>query len=150
MQFSDNFPDARQLEDFQPNILNALIVSPKAQEVLQGLELKNVEYLPVAIRDHRDEVIASDYAFVNVLGSQPAIDMERSVYRMGSLDKTQITRIKNLVLQPQAIAPDAKLLRCTTYMTLFLIRDDVREAFERAQLTGYQLIQPDGWDGLII
>jgi hypothetical protein len=28
-----------------------------------------------------------------------------------------------------------------------MIRDDVREAFERAQLTGYRLIEPAGWTG---
>jgi hypothetical protein len=145
--FSDNFPDARRLEDFQPNILSALIVSPKVREVLTQLDVPDIEVLPVAIRNHRDEVVGPDHAFINPLGSQEALDMEKSTYRMGALDKTQISRMKALVMSPQRIAPTAKLFRCRNYLTLIMIRDDVREAFERAQLTGYRLISPEGWTG---
>ncbi len=147
VRFSRNFPQARKLEDFQPNTLDALIVSRKVRELLDGLGVRNAEYLPVALKDHQNQVVAPDYAILNLLGGEPAIDPSASVVRMNALDKDQISAIEKLVLDRKAISPDAKIFRCTAMRRLFMIRDDVKAAFEKAGLTGYRLFAADGWDG---
>lgn len=147
VRFSKNFPQARKLEDFQPNTLGALIVSRRVRELLDGLGVKNAEYLPVAVKDHQDQVVAPDYAILNLVGAEPAIDLEASAVEMGSVDKEQLSSIERLVLDHGAISPDAKIFRCTARRRLFMIRDDVKAAFEEAGLTGYRLFAADGWDG---
>jgi hypothetical protein len=147
IRISKNFTQVGGLADFMPNILNALIVSPKVQQLIHRLEVPDVELLPVKVLDQQNAVLAPDFAFLNPLGGQDAIDMEKAKYRMGSLNKTQIARIKDFVLKPQGIAPTAKLFRCTNYLRLFLVRDDVREVFEAAGVTGLRYVTPDGWDG---
>lgn len=150
VKFSANFRDARELRDFQPNTLNAMIASPKARDLVAALDIGGIEVLPVALQDHTGKVVGADYAFLNPLGSQDAIDMERSVVRMDPLDEGQISRVKNLVLATSRIDPEAKLFRCTTFLSVFLVRDDVKQAFEKAGLTGTRFFPAEGWDGLDI
>lgn len=147
VRFSRRFPQARALLDFQPNTLSVLIASPKVRAVLDGIGLSAAEYLPVSIRDHAGEVVGPNHAILNLLGSVSAIDMERSTYQRSHILPDQISRIDELVLDRSAIPADAVMFRCTTFPQLFLVRDDVREAFEREGVTGYRLFKADGWDG---
>ncbi len=147
VRFSKNFPQARKLEDFQPNTLGALIVSRRVRELLDGLGVKNAEYLPVAVKDHASQVAAPDYAILNLIGAEPAIDMNASVVVMDDLEQDQIYKIKKLVVDRGAISPDVKIFRCTARRLLYMIRDDVKAAFEKAGLTGYRLFAADGWNG---
>jgi hypothetical protein len=147
VKFSRNFPQFRKLEDFQPNTMGALIVSPRVRRSLDGLGVENAEYLPVAVKDHKGEIVAPDYAILNLIGSEPAIDMEASVVDMDDLDEDQIHTVKTLVLDHAAISPDVKIFRCTTRRLLYMIRDDVKTAFEKAGLTGYRLFAAEGWNG---
>ncbi|WP_342377435.1 hypothetical protein NVS55_39035 [Myxococcus stipitatus] len=148
--FSDNFPEARRLYDFQTNTLSALIVSGRVRKLLESLEITNAEYLPVAVKNHQDEVVAEDYAIVNLVGAEDAIDMDKGVYRMNALKKDQIGRINSLAIKESDIRPEAKMFRCTMMRRLILIREDVHEAFKREGLTGFKVYKAEGWDGLAL
>jgi hypothetical protein len=150
VQFSDNYPDARKLYDFQTNTLQAFIISERARKLLESLEVNNAEYLPVDIKDHKGQVVGKNYAILNLLGGEDAIDMEKSDYKMDSLEKDQIGRIKNLVINPKGIRPGAKMFRCTKERRLVLIREDVLDAFKKAGLTGFRTFEANGWDGFDI
>jgi hypothetical protein len=147
VRFSKNFPQLRKLEDFQNNTMGALIVSPKVRALLDAFDLKNAEYLPVAVRDHKGDVVAPDYAILNLLGSEPAIDMSASTVTMDDLDEDQILSFKKLVLDRPSISPEARIFRCTARRLLYVVRNDVKEAFEKAALTGYRVFPADGWNG---
>lgn len=146
--FSRNFPDFRKLYDFQPNILGALIISAKARQLVDSLGVPHVEFLPVSIKDHRGNVVAGDYAILNLLGGEDAIEMERSDYKMNHINKEQIGRIKKLALKPEAISAEAKMFRCSRMRRLYLIREDVLAAFNEAGLTGFRTYPAEGWNGL--
>jgi hypothetical protein len=147
LKFSKNFPQFRKLEDFQPNTLGALIVARRVRELLDGLGVNNAEYLPVAVQDHEGKVAAPDYAILNLIGLEPAVDMKASVAEMDELDEDKVIKFKKLVVDRKAISPDARIFRCTVRPRLFMIRDDVKTAFEKAGLTGYRLFAADGWNG---
>jgi hypothetical protein len=146
--FSKSFPDFRKLYDFQPNILSAFIVSGKARQLIESLRVPNAEFLSVALKDHHGQVVAEDYAILNLLGGEDAIDMERSDYKMNHINKEQIGRIKKLALKPDAISPDAKMFRCNRMRRLILLREDVLAAFSEAGLTGLRTYPAEGWKGL--
>lgn len=148
VSFSKNYPENRNLYDFQPNIMSNLLVSGRARKLIESLSVTNAEWLPVTIKEHKGTVVGPDYAFLNLLGAEDAIDMERSEYVMDSLEKDQIGHIDKLALQTTAISPDAKLFRCTKERRLILIREDVHAAFEQAGLTGFKVYEAEGWDGL--
>jgi hypothetical protein len=148
VQFSDNYPDARKLYDFQPNMLSSFFISGRTRSLLESLEITNVEYLPVAIQDHKGQVVAGDYAILNLLGGEDAIDMEKSVYKMDHLEKDQVGRIKKLAINEKGIRPDAKMFRCSMQHRLTLIREDVHEEFKKAELTGFKVYKAEGWNGI--
>lgn len=145
--FSKNFPDFRRTYDFQPNILDALIVSSRTTAVLEQLGIVNAELLKVRLLNHSRGIVKEDYAFLNLLDSEDAIDMDQSEVEMNPLDEQQISEIDHLVLNRAAINPEAKIFRCRQLLTLVLVRDDVKEAFEKAGLTGYRTFAADGWNG---
>jgi hypothetical protein len=150
LRFSSNFPDRRELRDFIPNPLSALFVSPKAQAIIKALARVNGEFLPVTICDHEQNPVGPGYAILNLLGGVPAIDMKRSQVIMGSLDKTQISYIDHLVLDTAAIGPEDVFFRASMMRTLFIIREDVKAAFEQAGLTGWKTYPCEGWDGMFL
>ncbi|NVJ25433.1 hypothetical protein HUW62_29830 [Myxococcus sp. AM011] len=148
VSFSKSYPDDRNLYDFQPNLMSTLLVSGRARKLIESLEVTNAEWLPVVVKDHKGNVVGPDYAFLNVQGAEDAIDMERSKYRMNDIDKEQIGRVKDLVLKHDAISPQAKMFRRTMERRLIIIREDVHAAFVEAGLTGFNVYDAEGWDGL--
>jgi hypothetical protein len=147
VQFTPNFPKARKLEDFQPNLLSLLIVSPRVREVLKALEVKNAEFLPVTVKDQKKKTLANDYAILNVLGAEDAIDLARSTVQMDTIIDGDIARVRKLVLKKK-IDPAAKIFRCEKRTNLILVRDDVRAALEKAKLTGCKLVPVADFDEL--
>jgi hypothetical protein len=148
VQFSSNFPEDRALSDFQENILSAFIISEKVRGVLESLKITNAEYLPVSILDHKGQVVGKNYAFLNLLGGEEALDMEKGVYRMNSLDEGQVGRVKKLVINKKGIRPGMKMFRCSRFRRLVLIDEEVHEAFVDAKLTGFSAVKAEGWNGL--
>ncbi|WP_163868658.1 imm11 family protein [Myxococcus eversor] len=148
VSFSDNYPDSRNLYDFQPNLMNGLLVSGRARKLIESLGVTNAEWLPVVLKDQEGNVVGPDYAFLNLLGAEDAIDMNRSVYDMNFIVKDQIGLIEKLALKSGSISPQAKMFRCTSYLRLILIREDVLAAFEQAGLTGFKVYEAEGWDGM--
>lgn len=145
--FSDHFPDRRKLYDFVSNILGLLIVSPRVRRVVEELELDNVEFLSLTMCDHEWRPVADGYCILNVLGSQEAIDMEKSQYQLSALSK-EIAHIENLVLRKDNIDPRAGLFRARNMMELFLMSDRVHEAFVKAGLTGFVAHPAEGFDDM--
>lgn len=94
MVYDSDYPDQVKLYDFVPNLESILVVSVKVKEVLVGQGVENIEYLPITLWDHQKKPSSSDYFILNPLGGEKIIDMEKSEYRMSSLDEGQIKRIK--------------------------------------------------------
>jgi hypothetical protein len=148
MRFSDNFPDARVLKDFVSNLMGLLIVSGKVRAILEGTGAKSLEFLDVEIRDHRDQIVGKDYAIVNPLGAQPAIDMKKSKLRMSRLEKDQIADIDSLMVDRKAIDKDAVLFRAATFKRLLFARADLIDKLNASGIQGFKAFPADGWDGL--
>ena len=147
--FTPNFPKQRKLEDFQPNILSLLIVSSRARKLFESMGVEGAEYLPVAIKDHKKKVVAPDYSILNLLGTEDAIDLERSKVVMDTIIDGDIAEVRKLALNRKGIRPEAKMFRCARRTRLILVRGDIRTAIEKAALTGCKLVPAEGFDDLM-
>ncbi|MCP3143120.1 imm11 family protein [Pyxidicoccus xibeiensis] len=145
--FSSNWPERRKLYDFLDNAVTALIVSERVRRILEELKAKDLEFLPVTVKDHKKAPMAERYFILNALGGQDAIDMEKSQLVMDPLEKEQIGRIKKLVLQPKKIDKDAKLFRASRARHVIFVDDAVRKAFRKEGITGFWLYKAEGWNG---
>jgi len=142
------YEDREELYDFLPNMDNTLVANIKVKEILEELGVENIEFLPITIWDREKKPIEADYYIINPVGSVEIIDMEKSKYRMGALIKDQIKRIKNLVINRNAVTEKDKLFRATTKLDQIFINEEIRQAFIKAGIKGYWLSRPNGWDGL--
>jgi len=147
VQFADKFKDRRKLNDFVFNIQDVLFVSSKVKGILDQLEVPNLEFLPVTIKDHKGAVAADDYFILNPIGQQDVIDLKKSKVLMDKLLEDEIFRIKKLALLPKAGPKGPCLFRATRMPDLILIDDTVRKAFEEQGVTGYLAFKAEGWDG---
>lgn len=148
--FSPNYPDRVKLYDFVDNVISMLIVSGKVKGIWDRLGIEKVEYLPLQLLDHNGTPIEKQYYFVNLLVSQPIIDLDKSEYTMGKINKTQMSDISQLYIKLDSVDPDAKLFRAQMYAKLYIMTDEVLQAMKQEGVTGINAFEADGWDGLDI
>jgi len=150
LQFSRGYPDRRELRDFLPNPLSALIISSRVRVLLEGRKAVGCEFLPVRILDHAGAVAAEGYSILNLQGGLPVIDLKRSGHTMGALDKTQIDDITNLIVDPTAVTDGHLIFRASMMRRLFLIQDELKSTFDDVGVTGWRTWPADGWDGMYL
>jgi len=150
VRFADKFPHRCKLYDFADNLENMPFVSGKVRSVLEKLGTRDLEFLPISVKDHEGVTVAADYFILNPIGSQDIIDMKKSKLRMSDLFEGEIDRIDKLALQAKPVAKGAHLFRAANMTELILIDDVLRAAFEQAGVTGYRLFKAQGWDGMRI
>lgn len=148
--FSDHFPQLRKVYDFVTNTLATLFVSDRVRQILEEMGARNCEFRPITLLNHKGKVASSSHFLLNVLGSEAAIDMEQSVYKMDAMEKDQIFDVRKLVLKREGISPEALIFRARTKMDEYFISQRLHEAFQREGITGYRVFPADGWDGMDI
>lgn len=148
MVFDSEYPDNTLLLDVLDCISSIPIVSKKVRTIFKEIASDKVEFLPVTLKDHRREVVTENYFILNPIGGIDIIDMDKSDYIMGSIIKTQINRIEKLVLNTDTVPKDAHIFRASKNLKLFFISDEARKVLEENKVTGYELFEAEGWDGL--
>lgn len=148
VRFSQNYPDDRRLYDFVETTIGLLVASERVKSIFENLDIENAEFLPITILDHAGGTAGENYFIVNLLGSADLIDMDRSDFRMGRVNKDQIKRMKRMVLASDKIPAGFKIGRASTMMRLYVMADEVKAAFEREGVTGYVALEADGWNGM--
>jgi len=147
MYYDPTYPERIKLYDFVANLDGVLIANQKVKTILSEFGIKNIEYLPVQLMDHQDKLVTEDYSILNVLGGEDIVDMEASEYRMGSIIKTQIKRIKKLVIDDKSIPDNAHFFRASAKLNQFFISGELKQVFDINNITGYRSIVADGWNG---
>lgn len=150
LKFSKDFPKQRKLFDFVSNTLSLLIASKKVRDLLDAAGVAGCEYLPVAIKDHKDKVVGPEYFIIHPLGGEDGIDLEKSVYDKEPFDKSEIQRVHTLALKTEAISPGARLFRFRPLMHDYIVDTAVANALKAGKVTGYRLLPAEGWDGYYI
>jgi len=150
IKYSSNYPENRMLHDFVKNILRVLIVSSKVIDLIQKKGGNNVEVLPIELLDHREEIVSDSYGILNLIGSQDIVDMEKSKYKMSSLEKDQIKRVKKLIVSPDKVDQNSVIFRAKKMRKHIFIREDLLQLFVDNGISGLKVYSANGWDGVDI
>jgi hypothetical protein len=145
MAFSTEASTRKELADFQPNRLGALVVSAKARAVLSRLAMKNVEFFDLTLKDQKGKVVSRDHALVNLVGLEDAIDEKRTKGTPVPGTPGRFSHVDELHLMPRRVHPGARLFRCSAMPQLILARDAVRELVLGGRLTGGSFEEAEGW-----
>lgn len=138
---SDNFGEGGEVLDIIGTTINLTIVSEKVKEVFQQRNINDVEFLPLMI----DEV--GSYFILNPLSKQAIVNMDESDYRMGKIDKSQISKLRNLVLDYSQLDDNVHFFRASQFMYKQFISQELYQAFLDAGVTGLRVKQAEGYKG---
>jgi hypothetical protein len=134
---SHDFPDNTVLADSLMNREYLIVGSERLKKFFEERQVELVEYLKVAIRDHKGK-IAATYYIVNPLNAVECLDLEASGARTSRVLPTHVMAVKKLVLREEAIPPDRQLFRTAGYPQGRIIRRELASAVEKGGFTGIQ------------
>jgi len=146
LKFSPSYPDNIRLYDFVDNTKLVRIVSKRVRAIFDQFSIDQVEYIPVEIMDHRGNLASSDYFLMNVMNTQPIIDMERAKYKMCTIEEDQISHFAEIRLTTEQVDMNASIFRSDRQASLYFMTDDVVQAIKAAGLTGLKVVKAEGWD----
>ncbi|ATB50042.1 imm11 family protein [Corallococcus macrosporus] len=141
-EMSEEFPNDIRTEDFIKNMNGLLVASARARAVLEAQPLKNNEFLPVSVINHKGRVEKGPFFIVHQVVLQDCIDMEKTVADENPINREVFISIDRLVLDAQRIDADVSLFRMRRFPHRPLFRDDVMGRVNEAGLTGIQFVPP--------
>lgn len=121
------------LSDNLSNIYRQLIVSERVKNFLEQLNVPEVEYLPVNIKEQKGKSLKATYYIVHLLHHPDCLDAKASGANMSALDETSITTLKELVFNRD---PGKILSRPAHYEKICLISWEVAEKLAEQKFSG--------------
>jgi len=139
-------PDDTVLTDSLLNTDSIIVASEKVVDVLRGKEIAKVEYLPVAIIDHRGKKVKTSYFIVHPLELvDEIVDGKASGGKTHPMDPGEFLTIKKLVLDEKKIPADRALFRAAQYPSPVIVRRDIAEALDAAGVVGPRWVEPSAF-----
>lgn len=131
-----DFSDNTMLADNLMNQHRLVVVSGRLKAFLSDQHVPKLEFLPVAIRDHRGK-IAGHYFIVHLLDPVDCLDRQASKALVNPAVKTQVMAVKRLVLLKDMLPEDRPFFRIAGYPQARLVRRDLAQLVEKefAELT---------------
>jgi hypothetical protein len=146
-RMNERYKKAVKLTDNLINGFKLVIVSSPLKRFLEAEALKNVEYLPVSIINHKDRVASADYFIVNPVEPQDCLDLDKSSVTYNHIIPTDIDWVKQLVLDPKRIDPDVRLFRIKNFNSAVIVRRDLAEAVTKAGFKGTLFLELNEYEG---
>jgi hypothetical protein len=136
------FPDQVAVYDFLHNSAKVLLVSEAARGFFEDAKLAHVEYLKVALINHKGRKVKEPYFIVHSFPRVDCVDPKKTKHRLNMIDKEAWIDVSDVTLVPSKIKPDFQLFMATHVPWLRLIRDDLAAKLQKTKLRGYTLSDP--------
>jgi hypothetical protein len=155
--FKDKFPAAAQyqmskehkketgLNDDLPNTDSVKVCSARLVEFLKKKQLKNVEYLPVSILNHKGKLASKDYFIVHPIFPQDALDIDASEASFNDINPDEIDSVEELVLKKRGLDPEVRLFRLKKFFNPVLIDKKLADEMEGAGFIGSYIQDLDSY-----
>jgi len=103
---------------------------------LQSRKVKNVEYLPITILDHKGKVASKDYRIVNPVGLQDALDPDASRPKFNLIKKDQIDTVERVVIDAKRVDPELEVFRLQGFYFPVFVSRGLADAITAAGFAG--------------
>lgn len=144
---SKSFPKDKGLADSLVGLTH-VVVSARVRAFLDSAEIKNVEFLPIKIINHKKRAEKAEYYLLNPLEIVDCIDMAASQARQDTLDPGMIDGVKQLVLRLDQIPPTATIFRAMYWPSAILVRTELSKKMIGDGLTNLRFVDPAKYKGL--
>ncbi|MFY2558737.1 imm11 family protein [Corallococcus terminator] len=134
------FMDARlpgiKLPSLVANTSSVLLVAAPVKAVIEKSQVGKMEYLPLAIYNHKKRLASSDYFIVNPLGTFDCLDLEQSEIQY---NKGDIVAVHRPILDPKKIASAPDLFRVPENRRLYVISERLAAGLKAIKATNVYL-----------
>ncbi len=134
-EMNDN-EEARVLYDCVYNINSCLVISEPLRLLLSEFNCGNCEFLPVRVKDQREKIVPEKFFIVNLIDDIEYMDLDKTIIRYSHLIKTDISKIKNVVINDKNIPQDRDLFRSKNYSSGYVISERLKNRIEEEELEG--------------
>jgi hypothetical protein len=138
-----DFPHNTILVDNLVNTGLRIVASQRLKEFLEKQAVPKVEYLPVAIVNHKGKAASNDYFIVHPVEPVECLDLEKCEPTWGEVDETSIDEVRQLVIDETRVDPGRQLFRPKQFHQVILARRTLAEAIDAAGFTGIRWIELD-------
>ena len=114
--------------------LYGLVFSSRLRELMHNHKIDNIQYFDLEIKNPKTNDIYSDYKIANIVGLIDCVDKNKS--DVSYFSNGNIKRIRKLVLNERRIPKSAKIFRLSNDVTLPIVHESVKKAFEVAGISG--------------
>ena len=140
-----DFPNNTIMTDSLRNIRRLIVGSARLAQFLQARGLEAVEYLPVAVVNHKKKVVSRDYFIIHPVNPVDCLDIAKSGARFSKIDKTTADEVKKLVLDEKRIPSTRELFRPKPFYDVVLASRELAEAIVAQGFTGIRWTELDNY-----
>jgi hypothetical protein len=141
MSMDAEYPKAIALADNIHNTCRLIVVSQRLKEFFDQRNLKNVEFLPVRIMNHKNRLASKDYFIINPIRPQECLDIKKSGCTWSDIIKDDIDEIKRLVLDEKRLDPEVAMFRLKHFYKPVLVKRELADAITAEGFTGLRWIE---------
>lgn len=147
-EFSKDFPEGMNLTDYVENSSQWLIISDRFRAVLEEFDVKDIEYLPVKIKNHKGRMVSEHYWIANFLVLTEAVDRECSIFDDNPGSENGIFSFDKLVLRKDILKSGPVIFSLKEEPMTVIARQDLVERIEEEGLTGVEFVETDNFSSL--
>jgi hypothetical protein len=146
-QMDDEFPDDLELADSLHGAVS-LVISRKLKEFLEARGVKDVEYLPLEILNHKGRRASKDYFIFNPNSIVDCIDIEASGIVWNNIDKDSISSCESLVLDAKRVPDQATVFRLKLWPEVVVIDGALAAEMADKGFSGLHFVDPKKYIGI--
>jgi hypothetical protein len=117
-----------KLSSFVGNSRSMCLASKELKDLIAEHVTESIEYLPVAICDHRKRTLGPDYFIVNPLGAIDCLDLAKSRVMYSKKDPTKIVQIRDYVLDRKKLEKAPQLFRMEHSRATYVVGSALAQA----------------------
>ena len=139
-----DFPDDLLLQDSLLNSDMCIVISQRLMAAVKQLSPPQVEYLPVAVIDHKGRKLREPYFILHPTDPVDCIDREASGAEVDEiLDPESIESVQRMVLDPARIPPERGIFRLKHHWGVVVVRQDLAAALDAGGFSGVRWLELD-------
>ncbi|WP_437906344.1 DUF1629 domain-containing protein [Sorangium sp. So ce327] len=144
IEFRQGADHQGSIPDYVPTALAGMVVSSRFRHTLEAAGVDNIDYHDARILNTVTGAALDSYYVANIVGRVACLDRENSVVEPAPGIPDAILEIYEMVLDYNRIG-DLRMFRLHELPFIVIVDQGVKEAIERAQITGVRLSPADGY-----
>jgi hypothetical protein len=114
---------------------------------LSGLDINNLEFLPVKIMNHKNKFFDEKYFIFNVLNHQDCFNIEKSGARIPRIKTGNIRKFKKFVLDEDKFDPSLDIFRVKRVPTATVVKKSLADKIDAMGFSAIDWVSLDEFDG---